>query len=145
MICRAGIKPPPGFFLRPRGSIGRETTTISRSAFTMKNPEGSIASEFWILKSRAGAVGSRSCQLPMTTQSSAQLASTETPLWFCLRTQPKHEHLAAIALRRQLGIACFSLARVSVKRPGEAPSGSSRQCSQDICLRSSSIHDSTGG
>jgi transcriptional antiterminator RfaH len=74
----------------------------------MKISDDSTASEFWILKSRAGAVGSRSCQLPMTTQSSAQLASTETPLWYCLRAQPKHEHLAALALRRQLEIACFS-------------------------------------
>jgi transcriptional antiterminator RfaH len=74
----------------------------------MKNSEDSRASQFWILKSRAAVVGSRSCQLPMTTQSSAQLASTETPLWFCLRAQPKHKHLAALALRRQLEIACFS-------------------------------------
>ncbi len=42
------------------------------------------------------------------TYSLPQLAQIETTLWFCLRTQPKHEHLAATALRRQLGITCFS-------------------------------------
>jgi transcriptional antiterminator RfaH len=38
----------------------------------------------------------------------AQLALLETPLWFCLKAQPKREHLAAIGLRRQLNIACCS-------------------------------------
>ena len=42
------------------------------------------------------------------TYSLAHLAQIETTLWFCLRTQPKHEHLAATALRRQLEITCFS-------------------------------------
>ena len=42
------------------------------------------------------------------TYSLPQLAQTETALWFCLRTQPKHEHLAATALRRRLEITCFS-------------------------------------
>jgi transcriptional antiterminator RfaH len=74
----------------------------------MKISDDSTASKFWILKSRAGAVGSRTCRLPMTTHSSAQLASIETALWFCLRSQPKHEHLAALGLRRQVEIACFS-------------------------------------
>ncbi|MEP6685518.1 MAG: transcription termination/antitermination NusG family protein [Verrucomicrobiota bacterium] len=40
--------------------------------------------------------------------SPVQLALVETPLWFCLRAQPKREHLAATALRRQLQIECFS-------------------------------------
>jgi len=42
------------------------------------------------------------------TYSLPQLAQIETALWFCLRTQPKHEHLAATALRRQLELTCFS-------------------------------------
>ena len=42
------------------------------------------------------------------TYSLPDLAQIETTLWFCLRTQPKHEHLAATALRRQLEITCFS-------------------------------------
>ena len=29
-------------------------------------------------------------------------------VWFCLKTQPKREHLAATALRRQFGVECFS-------------------------------------
>jgi transcriptional antiterminator RfaH len=40
--------------------------------------------------------------------SSAQLALCETPFWFCLKAQPKREHLAAIGLNRQLKIECFS-------------------------------------
>jgi transcriptional antiterminator RfaH len=42
------------------------------------------------------------------TQSSAVLAQVPEPIWFCLKTQPKREHLAATALRRQFGIECFS-------------------------------------
>ena len=42
------------------------------------------------------------------TYSLSQLASIEAPLWFCLKTQPKHEHLAATSLRRQLQIPCFA-------------------------------------
>src|SRR4051794_17733583 len=45
-------------------------------------------------------LGSMTCSL-------VQLARIENALWFCLKTQPKHEHLAATALRRQLGIQCF--------------------------------------
>jgi transcriptional antiterminator RfaH len=42
------------------------------------------------------------------TQSSASLALVREPVWFCLKTQPKREHLAATALRRQFGVECFS-------------------------------------
>ena len=42
------------------------------------------------------------------TQSSALLALIPEPVWFCLKTQPKREHLAATALRRQFGVECFS-------------------------------------
>jgi transcriptional antiterminator RfaH len=49
-----------------------------------------------------------SMNLAFMTYSLAQLARIENPLWFCLKTQPKHEHLAATALRRQLEVACFS-------------------------------------
>jgi transcriptional antiterminator RfaH len=42
------------------------------------------------------------------TQSSALLALVPEPVWFCLKAQPKREHLAATALRRQFGIECFS-------------------------------------
>jgi transcriptional antiterminator RfaH len=42
------------------------------------------------------------------THSRAQLALSDIPIWFCLRTQPKHEHIAAATLRRQLNITCFS-------------------------------------
>ena len=42
------------------------------------------------------------------TYSSSELAGLETPIWFCLKAQPKREHLAATGLRRQLKIDCFS-------------------------------------
>jgi len=42
------------------------------------------------------------------TQSSASLALVSEPVWFCLKTQPKREHLAATALKRQFGVECFS-------------------------------------
>ncbi|HZS16791.1 MAG TPA: transcription termination/antitermination NusG family protein [Candidatus Udaeobacter sp.] len=42
------------------------------------------------------------------TQSSASLALLDEPLWFCLKTQPKREHLAATALKRRFQIECFS-------------------------------------
>jgi transcriptional antiterminator RfaH len=44
----------------------------------------------------------------MMTQSSASLALLDEPVWFCLKAQPKREHLAASALRRQFGVECFS-------------------------------------
>ncbi len=42
------------------------------------------------------------------TYSSAQLATVADPMWFCLRAQPKREHMAAAGLRRQQNIPCFS-------------------------------------
>jgi transcriptional antiterminator RfaH len=42
------------------------------------------------------------------TQSAAALALLEDPVWFCLRAEPKREHLAGMALRRQFGIDCLS-------------------------------------
>ena len=37
-----------------------------------------------------------------------QILRDESKLWFCVRTQPKHEHLASVALRRNLGLECFA-------------------------------------
>ena len=42
------------------------------------------------------------------TQSSPLLALLDEPLWFCLKVQPKREHLAATSLRRRFGINCVS-------------------------------------
>ena len=42
------------------------------------------------------------------TRSRAELAVLRTPLWFCARTLPKHEHIAAAGLRRQLNLECCS-------------------------------------
>jgi transcriptional antiterminator RfaH len=42
------------------------------------------------------------------TYSLPQLAQMQTALWFCVRTQPKHEYVAATALHRQLNVNCFA-------------------------------------
>jgi transcriptional antiterminator RfaH len=42
------------------------------------------------------------------TESPALLALSNDPVWFCLRTEPKREHLAATGLRRRFGIECLS-------------------------------------
>src|SRR5256714_8370227 len=42
------------------------------------------------------------------TQSSVSLALVPEPVWFCLKTQPKRDHLAATVLGRQFGVECFS-------------------------------------
>jgi transcriptional antiterminator RfaH len=41
-------------------------------------------------------------------KSSTFMAVGDDPIWFCLRAEPKREHLAAIALRRRFGIQCLS-------------------------------------
>ena len=40
--------------------------------------------------------------------SATQLLQQRDPLWFCVKTQPKNEHLAAAALRRHMSLECFS-------------------------------------
>jgi transcriptional antiterminator RfaH len=42
------------------------------------------------------------------TESSASLALVDKPVWFCLKAEPKREHLAATALRRRFAIECLS-------------------------------------
>jgi len=54
-----------------------------------------------------GVASSRLSPLIMI-RSRDQLAASNEAYWFCLRTQPKHEHIAAAVLRRQLEIPCFS-------------------------------------
>ena len=54
--------------------------------------------------------------LRIMTCSMFHLARIEDALWFCLKTQPKHEHVAATALRRQLKVSCFS-PRVRFRKP----------------------------
>ncbi|HEY4282999.1 MAG TPA: transcription termination/antitermination NusG family protein [Chthoniobacterales bacterium] len=58
----------------------------------------------------------RALNFGIMTCSLAQLARIETALWFCLKTQPKHEHLAATSLRRHLQLKCFS-PRVRFRKP----------------------------
>lgn len=38
----------------------------------------------------------------------AQLQNETAAHWFCLKAQPKHEHLAAQSLRKLLGLECFA-------------------------------------
>jgi transcriptional antiterminator RfaH len=54
--------------------------------------------------------------LASMTCSLVQLARIENTLWFCLKTQPKHEHLAATALRRHMQVKCFS-PRIRFRKP----------------------------
>ena len=61
-----------------------------------------------LLKTEPLVVSSARFPQSIMVHSRAELSSTETPLWFCLRTQPKHEHIAAVGLRRQLETPCFS-------------------------------------
>ncbi|HJY54331.1 MAG TPA: transcription termination/antitermination NusG family protein [Candidatus Udaeobacter sp.] len=42
------------------------------------------------------------------TESPAVLALADDAVWFCLRAEPKREHLAATGLRRRFGIECLS-------------------------------------
>lgn len=60
------------------------------------------------MKTRSTTVGCHRLPQSIMVHSRAQLASSDIPLWFCLKTQPKHEHIAAATLRRQLEVPCFS-------------------------------------
>jgi transcriptional antiterminator RfaH len=42
------------------------------------------------------------------TESFASLALVDNPVWFCLKAEPKREHLAATALRRRFAVECLS-------------------------------------
>lgn len=42
------------------------------------------------------------------TYSTEQLFQTEDARWFCLKTRPKHEHIAAVTLRRTMGLETLS-------------------------------------
>src|SRR5437879_3119452 len=44
-----------------------------------------------------------------------QRAPTSGPAWFCIRTQPKHEHIAAAHLKREPGVEVY-LPRIRFKR-----------------------------
>ncbi|HEU5395918.1 MAG TPA: transcriptional activator RfaH [Verrucomicrobiae bacterium] len=46
----------------------------------------------------------------------AALASDEPPAWYCARTKPKHEHIAAANLRKHLGLEVFN-PRIRLERP----------------------------
>ena len=42
------------------------------------------------------------------TYSAQQLSEASAPLWFCLKAQPKREHIAAAALRQIAGVEAFA-------------------------------------
>lgn len=81
---------------------------VRRLPATGRLTSNAMLSEFSMLKSRETRLGSAALSQLLMTHSRAQLAQTDRPMWFCLRTQPKHEHVAALALRRQFEIPCFS-------------------------------------
>jgi len=88
------------------GALGRLTQQPSPELGAFPGQSADITLS--MLKSCARPVGSRYVDQLIMTQPRAQLALSNVPLWFCLRTQPKHEHIAAATLRRQLNITCFS-------------------------------------
>ena len=63
--------------------------------------------QFCALKNGETPIGSSRLYQLVMTHSRAQLALSDEPLWFCLRTQPKHEHIAAATLTRNLGLEVF--------------------------------------
>jgi transcriptional antiterminator RfaH len=67
-----------------------------------------MISDFYALKSDDSPVRSAGFPPIFMTHSRNELARSESPHWFCLRTQPKHEHIAAMTLRRQVELPCFS-------------------------------------
>ena len=42
------------------------------------------------------------------TFSAADILKQTEAYWFCLKAQPKHEHIAAASLRRNMGLECLS-------------------------------------
>ena len=60
------------------------------------------------LQNGSGTLGCPSFPRFLMTYSRSELAAIDVPMWFCLRTHPKHEHIAAASLRRQFEIGCFS-------------------------------------
>jgi transcriptional antiterminator RfaH len=105
MLPGGELKPRPVFF---SDDINLNRTREISSALPMKLPDNSMASQFCALKNGERPIGSPQLYQLVMTHSRAQLALSDEPLWFCLRTQPKHEHLAATTLRRQAQIRCFS-------------------------------------
>jgi transcriptional antiterminator RfaH len=105
MLPGGELKPRPVFF---NDDINLNRTREILSTLPMKLPDNSMASQFCALKNGERPIGSPRLYQLFMTHSRAQLALSDEPLWFCLRTQPKHEHLAATTLRRQAQIRCFS-------------------------------------
>src|SRR4029077_7058079 len=73
--------------LRPAGA---ERAVVFKGSQAVENPP--ITLRVWSL---------------MTVDSS-DCAKPEEPIWFCLKAQPKREHLVASGLRKQFGIVCFA-------------------------------------
>jgi transcriptional antiterminator RfaH len=61
-----------------------------------------------LLQNTPTGLGYRRFPRLLMTHSRSELAATNSALWFCLRTHPKHEHVAAAGLRRQFNLRCFS-------------------------------------
>src|SRR5262252_8372033 len=80
----------------PATTFGSAEQTQS---FLRKKPQ--LFSDFWELET-ADAV------IRYVTESSASLSLVQNAVWFCMRAEPKREHLAATALRRRFGIECLS-------------------------------------
>lgn len=63
-----------------------------------------MGARIWALRTMQSPV-----DVPLVmVRSRTELAKADEPFWFCLRSQPKHEQVAANVLRRQLQVPCFS-------------------------------------
>lgn len=78
---------------------------------------GSLRNMF-VNSDNAGAVQPRPCleSAAWTGASADQPPGPSQPAWFCLRTQPKHEHIAAAHLRMEPDLEVY-LPRIRFKRP----------------------------
>jgi transcriptional antiterminator RfaH len=101
--ARTNILPATG----NRRSRGKNEVSFSKLA-TMKAFPNLPGEEFCVLQTRPTTLRSSLLPQSIMVRSRAELAASDSPFWFCLKTQPKHEHIAAATLRRQMEIPCFS-------------------------------------
>ena len=97
--------------LRRRVSSGARGTDVAQSAAVAQlniEIEPCVGTSAGVpLQSNGKSVASGRFSFIMI-RSRHELALSEEAHWFCLRTQPKHEHVAAAVLRRQFGVPCFA-------------------------------------
>jgi len=96
-----------------RTSVKEEAAFADRANRSSEKPASNMLREYLIgqngesgLKMGGGRVASRLSVIMI--RSRQELSLSDEAYWFCLRTQPKHEGVAAAVLRRQFNIPCFA-------------------------------------